>query len=165
MRWEGNSPASPLLQPGVAGLRQQQAHAVRPRGECCGQRRDEFLDHVTEMDVEGRWNGTRTETRCTWSCYTFDGQNTGWEREWERPELKRVLAHATCHQGREPPSHGTPELYPGAGFHSHPLGLISLLPPAAAAGMSPQQEAPAKVACTSDGHKWRDRATEGKSSS
>lgn len=34
--------------------------------------------------------GNRTETRCTWSCYTFDGQNTGWKREWERPELERV---------------------------------------------------------------------------
>lgn len=51
------------------------------------------------------------------------------------------------------------------GFHSHPLGLISLLPLAAAAGMSPQQEAPAKVACTSDCHKWRSRTSEGKSSS
>lgn len=54
----------------------------------------------------------------------------------------------TCHLSprQRATFHGTPEPYPGAGFHSHPLGLISLLPPAAAAGTSPQQEAPVQVA-------------------
>lgn len=165
MRWEANSPASPLLQPGAAGLRQQQAHAVRPRGECCGQRRDEVLDPVTDVDVEGRCKGTRTETRLYLQLLYFR-----WPEHRVGTRVGKAGAQesvGTCHLSprQRAPSHGTPEPYPGAGFHSHPLGLVRLLPPAAAAGKSPQQEAPAKAAGTSDGHKWRDRATEGKSSS